>query len=173
MPEFKFKPGPTYRYRKMTFYAMNGFICVEDDRDGLAAKDQSVIINCKDWLIRAKAISDEANKLRLMRTDGRQKGMAQECDEKQRLVQDMICCHGDAKDQGDVMDPEVWKWIELHARKRPSFARDPYEYTPPLPGPLPLGKFTGRTATPDMDMVMAPVKPQRQMAPDRKLILPD
>lgn len=163
MAGFKFVAGPTYRYRKITFYAMNGVICVSDDKPGLSPNDQFVTVTCQDFLRRAFAISEGTKALGKIIAETPRKSLAQDRDEDQRLVADMITCVQDAKHQGDLNDPEVWAWIERH-KSKPMGPRDhSKDFGIGRPQPLPRGRNTGRHVTPDRQ-VARPAK--------SKLILP-
>lgn len=149
MPGFKFLAGPTYKYNSMTYYAMNGFICIEDDKPGLSPAAQFTVITCRDFLLRARALSGAARHMGKIMAEMPRRWIAQDRDLQQRVVMDMLSCLQDAKAQGDFNDPEVWAWVERHKGRRSSITVDTKQFSTPPPGPLPRGRFTGRTAKPD------------------------
>lgn len=84
----------TFHYKGMNFWAEGGLIHMEDKNNG-----EYSVVTRKDCLLRAKAINDTIQYY----------PHASERDEQHRLVQDLIECVRQAKDQGDPTDPEIFK----------------------------------------------------------------
>ena len=153
--------GKCYTYRDLKFYAKNGFVCLHDEEDGAF-----FVLTRKEFLLRAQALSDEAKRLRTMAADNPGRPwMAADRIELQNAIDDMVACCREAKEQGDRNDPQVAEWFAKHrphAKSRISMAAAA-NFATAKPGALPLGKDTGRHATPDFSVGLN--KP-------KKLILP-
>lgn len=165
MSRFAWKPGPTYRFRKITFYAMNGSICIADDKEGLSERERFLTLTRKDFLRRVEAFNGEARALgRLAAENPHIRGFAQERNEKLTLVENMLKCVADAKAQGDPNDPEVQAWFAKHNNPRRSRVGGGagVSFRSPALQPLPLGRDTGKYCSPDLVLPdSAPVvKPQ-------------
>jgi hypothetical protein len=184
-----FCPGVCYSYKDLKFYAMNGCICLHDEEDG-----SFIVLSCKEFLERAKALQADAMRLARQATDnpGRAKIFAEERNELQNVVADMVSCVQEAKDQGDHHDPTVMQWFLLHRPwqrgrvRRPTHAAD---FQTTNPGALPRGRYTGRTTKPGhtaaqyrqmagnrprhLDIGPAPTSTTVRSGPVKKLILPD
>jgi hypothetical protein len=84
--------------------------------------------------------------------------------ELQQAIENMVAVAKEAKEQGDRNDPVVDEWFRRHrpGRKSKISLASGANFTSALPGALPVGKDTGRHATPDFTVG----------APTKKLILP-
>lgn len=174
----KFQQGKTYTFRDLKFYAMNGMICLHDEKDG-----DFRVLTCREWAYRTEAIGDEIKRLAVMQAENPSKrDLGEMRREYQQAVDDMILCYADAKTQGDHTDPEVEAWFRRHrpwARgrtKSPSRHAD-FEANRPS-AKLPRGRFTGRTASSgqrldDLRRTTAGAQIVGRPQPRRKLILPD
>lgn len=152
--------GKCYTFRDLKFYARNGFVCLHDEEDGAF-----FVLTRKEFLERAKALSDEAKRLRQQAVDNPGRTwIAADRLELQAAIENMVACCVEAKEQGDRNDPEVAAWFARHrphTRSRVSMA-GAANFRTDTPGTLPLGKDTGRHAKPDFSLGTAP----------KKLILP-
>lgn len=145
-----FQEGPVRTYQDLKFYAMNGFVCLHDEKEG-----DFRVLTRKEWLDRADALSDEVKRLRQMATNttgaalgGSAKVFYEDACRLQKFVEDMIACAMEAGHQGDHTDPKVSAWFTKHrpwAGSRTRQSRDPNKFDSKKPGPLPLGNYTGRT----------------------------
>lgn len=153
--------GKCYTYRDLKFYAKNGFVCLHDEEDGAF-----FVLTRKEFLQRAKALADEAHRLRTMAAENPGRPwLASDRLELQNAIEDMIACTREAKEQGDRNDPKVAEWFAKHrpyARSRVSMA-SAANFSTTKPGALPVGKETGKQVTPDFSVGLN--KP-------KKLILP-
>jgi hypothetical protein len=152
--------GKCYTFRGLKFYARNGFVCLHDEDDG-----SFFVLTRKEFLLRAKAISDEAGRLRqqAISNPGRAWIVSDRL-ELQQAIENMVACCKEAKEQGDRDDPEVAAWFARHrphSRSRASMA-SAANFKTITPGALPLGQETGKHVTPDFTLGKTP----------KKLILP-
>lgn len=166
MNGFKWRPGPTYHWRAMTFYAMNGSICISDERPGLPPHEQFIVLSRTDFLERAIAFGGQAKALARLAAEHPGRGFGQERNETLTLVEDMLSCVRDAKEQGDPNDPKVREWVSRHSPRKRSRSGGGRNYALDLPGPLPRGRDTGKQATPTYEVAAAPAKAKS------KLIMP-
>lgn len=158
------KTGKCYTYRGLKFYAENGFISLHDEATG-----EYFVLTRKEFLLRAQALSEEAAKLRHLGAENPSKAgwFSEDRSDLIQAVENMIACTQEAKEQGDRTDPEVDAWFRRHrptARSRiavPSAAN----FVANTPGAMPLGKDTGKRASPDFTMDVPIGAP-------KKLILP-
>lgn len=146
--------GPVYYYRKMAFWAKNGFICVEDDREH--KKGEYTTISTGTFRERAMAIGKSLRKF-----EGRQlnAGDREHRDALKKMVDQMLLCCRDAQEQGALDDPAVSAFFLRHHTFRPvrvSMSGRGHGQSHPSfntevnrPGDLPQGRQTGRTAYPD------------------------
>lgn len=148
MGRFQWRPGRTYRWRKITFYAMNGCICISDDRPDLPANEQFITVRRKEFLERAVAFSDQARALGRLAAEHPGRGYADERNETLTLVENMLECAREAKAQGDPNDPAVRAWFSRHSSRRKGRGSGK-NFQTALPGPLPRGRDTGKQVTPD------------------------
>ncbi|NDD52736.1 hypothetical protein EBZ39_02450 [bacterium] len=153
--------GKCYSYRGLKFYAQNGFICLHDEQTG-----EFFVLTRKEFLQRAQAISDEAKRLRHIAAEnpGKAAWLSADRAELQQAIENMVAAAKEAKEQGDRDDPAVDAWFRRHrpGRKSKISLASGANFTSALPGALPVGKDTGRHATPDFTVG----------APTKKLILP-
>lgn len=153
--------GKCYSYRGLKFYAQNGFVCLHDEQTG-----EFFVLTRKEFLERARAIGEEARRLRHMAAENPAKAAWLSADraELQQAIENMVAVTKDAKEQGDRDDPVVDAWFTRHrpSRKSKISLSSGANFTSALPKTLPLGKDTGRYATPDFSVG----------APAKKLILP-
>jgi|688.fasta_scaffold68088_4 hypothetical protein len=157
------KTGKCYTFRGLKFYAQNGFVCLHDEQSG-----EFFVLTRKEFLQRAQALSEEARRLRTIAAENPAKAAWMSADRADliRAVEEMIACTGEAKEQGDRMDPTVDAWFmkhRPHRRSKISMA-SAADFTTSLPGNLPRGLDTGKHVSPDFT-IGAP-------ATKRKLILP-
>jgi hypothetical protein len=161
MPAGHGTTGKCYTYRKLKFYAENGFICLHDEDTG-----EFFVLTRREFLERAQAISEEAKRLRFMAAEHPSKAAWLSADraELQIAVENMIAVTKEAKEQGDRDDPEVDAWFMRHrpGRKSKISMAGGANFKAALPGALPTGKDTGKQVTPDFSIG----------APAKKLILP-
>lgn len=152
-----------HTYKGLKFYAKNGCICLHDEEDG-----SFFVLTVREFLQRAKALSEEVEKLRKLAAANPLKlRYAEERLELQRAIDNMLECCKEAKNQGDRHDPKVAAWFARHRPHARGRSRRGVRYASALPGPLPLGQDVGRYATPDFAVkpgIATPAKP--------KLILP-
>jgi len=153
--------GKCYTFRGLKFYAKNGFVCLHDEATG-----EFFVLTRKEFLQRDVALSDEAKRLRHMAAEHPSKEAWLTADrmELQKAIDNMLECTKEAKEQGDRDDPAVDAWFTRHrpGRKSKISVSNGANFKSALPGVLPLGKDTGRYATPDFTVG----------APPKKLILP-
>ena len=134
-----------YRFRDLRFYAKNGCVCLHDEENG-----DFFVLKVREFLMRAKALSDEVEKLRQLAAANPLKlRYAEERLELQQAIDNMVKCCKDAKAQGDRFDPKVAAWFARHRPHSRGRAKRGIRYESARPGPLPLGKDVGRYATPD------------------------
>jgi hypothetical protein len=152
--------GKCYTFRGLKFYAKNGYVCLHDEETG-----EFFVLNRKEFLQRAQALSDEAKRLRQQAVQNPGKGwILADRLELQQAIENMVACCHEAKEQGDRNDPEVAAWFARHRphkRGRVSMA-GAANFSTVLPGNLPLGQNTGKLVTPDFSLGQSP----------KKLILP-
>lgn len=157
------KIGKCHTFRGLKFYAQNGFICLHDEDSG-----EFYVLTRREFLQRAQALSDEAQRLRhIMAANPSKKWLVADRLELQQAVEDMLAVVYDAKEQGDRTDPAVDAWFmrhRPHRRGKISLASGA-NFSVNTPGPLPQGQNTGKHVTPDFTMKAG------QKAPS-KLILP-
>ncbi len=155
--------GKCYSYRGLKFYAQSGFICLHDEDTG-----EFYVLTRKEFLLRAQAIADEAKRLRHIAAENPSKAAWLTADrmELQQAIENMLACTNEAKEQGDRDDPVVDEWFRRHrpGRKSKISLASAANFKTALPGGLPLGRDTGRYATPDFTL--------GQNANPKKLILP-
>jgi len=152
--------GKCYTYRGLKFYAQNGFVCMHDEETG-----EFFVLTRKEFLQRAQALSEEAQRLRTMMADTpSHKWLVSDRLDLQIAIDDMVACTKEAKEQGDRDDPKVDAWFMRHrpGRKSKISLASSANFRSAMPGAMPLGKDTGRYATPDFSAG----------APPKKLILP-
>lgn len=162
MPDLQKVTGKCYTFRGLKFYAQNGFVCLHDEADG-----SFFVVTRKEFLQRAQALSDEARRLRTMaaRNPTQAPWLSADRQELQTTIENMLACATEAREQGDRDDPAVDEWFRRHrpGRKSKISLASGANFKSALPGPLPLGKDTGKYATPDFSFGAADKK---------KLILP-
>jgi hypothetical protein len=162
MPEYV-KTGKCYTFRGLKFYAQNGFVCLHDESTG-----EFYVLTRREFLLRAQALSDEAQRLRyIMAENPSKKWLSADRMDLQQAIENMLACVYEAKEQGDRTDPLVDAWFMKHRpnkRSKISLA-SAADFSLAVPGPLPLGKDTGKHVAPDFTMKTG------QSAP-KKLILP-
>jgi hypothetical protein len=153
--------GKCYTYRGLKFYAKNGFVCLHDEETG-----EFFVLTRKEFLQRAQAISDEAQRLRYMAAENPSKAVWLSADrvDLQQAIDNMIACTKEAKEQGDRDDPTVDEWFRRHrpGRKSKISLASAANFSSALPGVLPRGRDTGKIVTPDFTVGNTP----------KKLILP-
>ena len=119
LPKKPTKVGGRYEYLSLTFWAENGFIYIEDRDD-----ESFTTCNRRDWLDRARAFNQDAQRLGSMATEAgnawKKQTAAQERDAMLSLVECMLACAKQAKAQGDPMDPKVIEHIKKHEMTRRS-----------------------------------------------------
>jgi len=161
MPDLQTVTGKCFTYRGLKFYAQNGFVCLHDEETG-----EFYVLTRKEFLLRAQAIGEEAQRMRVMAADNPSAAVWLSADrmELQQAIDNMIACTREAKEQGDRDDPAVDAWFKRHrpGRKSKISMASGANFKSALPGALPLGRDTGRYATPDFAVG----------APPKKLILP-
>lgn len=164
MPDRKDVVGKCYTYRGLKFYAQNGFVCMHDEDTG-----EFFVLTRREFLERAKALSGEAQRMRVMSAENPQQASWLSSDrmDLQDGVEMMVACAQEAKEQGDRTDPEVDAWFMRHRPNRKSklSLASAANFTTPTPGALPLGRETGKHVTPDFS-----VSPGQ--SGKKKLILP-
>ena len=164
MPDLKTVSGKCYTFRGLKFYAQNGFVCLHDENTG-----EFYVLTRKEFLQRAQALSDEAAHLRRMASEYPSKAawLAADRAELIQVVEEMLACTQEAKEQGDRTDPAVDAWFANHRPNRRSRVslNSAANFKADLPGDLPLGRDTGKHVAPDFT-IGGP-----QSAP-KKLILP-
>jgi len=140
------RKGRCYRYKDLVYYAYNGLVAMEDERDG-----SWVVILPDDIDARADALEQ------ILRRTPQSRGVAYERDlyrETKNTINDMRQCAKEARDMGDPSDPLVQAFNRRHRPGPKSISlrggADPAGY-PELPT-LPRGRYTGRTASPDVSM---------------------
>lgn len=138
--------GKHYKFKTITFYAIEGLIAMHDDRPlaVLENKDYTVHLPA-DIVERAQSLADYGRNLQAspkpeVREDGRL---------FTRAANEMLAAVKEAKFMGDPSDPDVQEYWSKH-HKRPTISIGSSKRTgyPELP-PLPKGQLTGRTALPD------------------------
>jgi len=153
--------GKCYTYRGLKFYAKNGFVCLHDEETG-----EFFVLTRKEFLQRAQALSEEAQRLRYMAAENPSKAawLAADRMDLQQAIDDMIACTKEAKEQGDRDDPVVDEWFRRHrpGRKSKISLASAANFSSALPGALPRGRDTGKIVTPDFTVGNTP----------KKLILP-
>lgn len=154
-----FVPGSNFKHERMDlqFYAMNGHICLHDETTG-----EYITITRREWLQRAEALAEDIRQTRS--TDGRVSSERRFY--LQQLVEKMIACAVEAKEQGDMFDPQVAAWFQRHRpsrRSRITLASLRYETN--TPGGLPSGRITRETVRPDY--TVSPSKRSPLILPDR------
>jgi hypothetical protein len=153
--------GKCYTYRGLKFYAQNGFVCLHDEQTG-----EFFVLTRKEFLQRAQAISEEAQRLRHIAAANPSKAAWLSADraELQLAIENMVAVTKEAKEQGDRDDPAVDAWFRRHrpGKKSKISLASGANFTSALPGTLPVGKDTGRHVTPDFSVGASP----------KKLILP-
>lgn len=158
------KTGKCYTYRGLKFYAQNGFVCLHDEENG-----DFFVLTRREFLQRAQALSDEAQRLREMGAINPSKAAWLSEDRVQliRAIESMVECTKEAKEQGDRTDPEVDAWFLKHRPTKRSRIALPgnVNFSTAVPGPLPRGKDTGKRAPPDFTICEPASQP-------KKLILP-
>jgi hypothetical protein len=146
----KFQSGTCYTYQDLKYYAINGCICLHDEEDG-----SFIVLTCREFLERAKALSEEVKRLAVMMTENSRPFLAEERKKLQDQVDNMIFCIQEARHQGDHDDPQVAAWFRRHrpwARGRAKTNSREADFQTKLPGKLPRGKFTGRTCGPGVSV---------------------
>lgn len=91
------KIGRRYKFRAIEFWAEDGRVIMIDQRQNPPTRKE---VSRKDFLLLAKARSEERD-------------CCQYPDEKlelQNLIESMIQCCKEVKEQGDQMDRSTWKW---------------------------------------------------------------
>ena len=140
--------GKCYTYRGLKFYAQNGFICLHDEETG-----EFFVLTRREFLERAAALSEEAKRMRVMGAEnpGQAKWLSSDRMDLQDGVEMMIECAHEAKEQGDRTNPEVDAWFMRHRPNRKSRVSlaGSNNFSPPTPGDLPIGKYTGKQVLPD------------------------
>ena len=143
--------GKCYTYRGLKFYAQNGFVCLHDEDSG-----EFFVLTRREFLERAKALSDEAKKMReLSAANPAQAGwISSDRMDLQDGVEMMVAAAAEAKEQGDRTEPEVDAWFMRHRPNRKSrlSLASSVNFSTPTPGNLPLGKNTGKQVTPDFSV---------------------
>ena len=143
--------GKCYTYLGLKFYAQNGFVCLHDENSG-----EFFVLTRREFLERAKALSEEAKKLRALSADNpaQAKWMSADRMELQDGVEMMAAAAAEAREQGDRTDPEVDAWFMRHRPNRKSKLSmvNSANFTSPTPGNLPRGKNTGKQVTPDFSV---------------------
>lgn len=164
MLETQQKTGKCYTYRGLKFYAQNGFVCLHDESTG-----EFFVLTRREFLSRAQALSDEARRMREMGAMNPSKAawLSEDRMDLLQAIENMIACTREAKDQGDRTDPEVDAWFRKHRPFKRSRLVVPgnVNFASSAPGPLPLGKDTGKIAAPDFTIGGSDHQP-------KKLILP-
>ena len=164
MPDLKTVSGNCYTFRGLKFYAQNGFICLHDEETG-----EFFVLTRKEFLQRAQALSDEAQRLRHIAAEFPAKAVWLSADRTELIqaVEEMIACTYVAKEQGDRTDPAVDAWFVKHRPHKRSRLALPgnINFASSMPGDLPRGKDTGKHVTPDFT-IGGPTNPPK------KLILP-
>lgn len=137
-----FAPGKAYRYGNLSFYAMNGCICLIDEEDG-----DFQTLTRKEFLLRAQTLSEGAKRMGA----SSHRWHYQDRTETQSVVADMIECCQEAADQGDHFDPAVAAWFTRHRPGRKSLVSmsGKANFSSGRPSRLPRGRHTGRTAVAD------------------------
>lgn len=159
----KTKTGTCFTYRGLKFYAENGFVSLHDEATG-----EYFVLTRKEFLLRAQALSEEADKLRKLAAENPAQAAWYSEDRVDLIqaVENMIACTREAKEQGDRTDPEVDAWFRRHRpTKRSRIAIPGSNFTVNTPGPMPLGKDTGKRAPADFTM-------ESQQSAPKKLLLP-
>jgi len=109
-----FIAGKSFRFEELSFYAMNGAVCVVDERDG-----DFKVVTRREWLHRTKSIGEEAAALKSSpkRSDYERRATLL------RVYDDMLAAANEARDQGDHDDPIVSAWFRRHRPWARSSAR--------------------------------------------------
>lgn len=143
--------GKCYTYRGLKFYAQNGFVCLHDEDSG-----EFFVLTRREFLERAKALNDEAKKMRVMGASNpaQAKWISEDRMDLQDGVEMMLAAASEAKEQGDRTDPEVDAWFARHRPNRKSKLSmvNSANFSTPTPGNLPAGKNTGKQVTPDFSV---------------------
>lgn len=140
------RTGKHYKFKTLTFYAIEGLIAIHDDRPlaVFEGKDYTVHLPA-DIVERANSLADYGRNLQAspqpeVREDGRL---------FIRAANEMMQAVREAKHMGDPSDPAVQEyWAKHHKRPTISIGSGKNKGYPELP-PLPKGQLTGRTALPD------------------------
>jgi hypothetical protein len=136
------RTGKVHRHKQLTFFACEGLIVLYDERK---QEEDFKVIFPDDFLLRAKHIDRMAKPLKLAAT-------ASAREEHRVLKAGAIAMREavlEAKEMGDPSDPAVQAFWARHRRSSSVMCADPTGYRPPLPGALPRGRNTGRTAAID------------------------
>lgn len=155
--------GKCFTFKGLKFYAKNGCVCLHDEADG-----SFFVLTVREFLERARALSDEAKRLRELAAENpAQKWHTADRFELQRAIDNMVECCKEARNQGDRFDPKVAKWFAKHRPTRRSkiSLANAANFTLSQPGTLPVGKDTGKHVSPDFTFPAQGAKP-------KKLILP-
>jgi hypothetical protein len=171
------RTGPVRDYEKLKVFACEGLVCIVDERKGQTEGEYTVVLP-DELEHRVKALN------RPYRGQGRMdlpKWKRREYDIQKQGSQNCLEAIKEARAMGDPSQPEVQLFWARHRRNSTiritfSSGSDPAGY-PELPH-VPLGKFTGKTAAIDRELVPAinlqenhihvPPQPKR-----KKLILLD
>lgn len=90
-----------FRYRSQTFWPERGLVCVVDERSGEFKQ-----CSCRDWAYRTKQFQAD-----LFRNK-----YADERNEQQRMLEDMVRCYWLAKRQGDPFNPRSMREVSHDKR---------------------------------------------------------
>lgn len=151
------RTGPVRDYVDLKVFACEGLVVIIDERPGKTEGEYSVVTPT-ELEHRVKAINQP------YRGQGRMDLPAwkrQEYDKQKNGSQNCLECIKEARHMGDPSDPKVQLFWATHRRSstvRISFSAgaDPAGY-PQLPD-VSLGKFTGRTASIDHELVTPPIQ---------------
>lgn len=145
------RTGPVRHFVNLVVFACEGLICIIDERPG-ESEGEYVVVLPDELDNRVKQLAKPyRNQTRMDLPSWKRR----EHDAQQRGFQDCKECIKEAKAMGDPSDVQVQAFWARHRRSstvRISFSPgcDPAGY-PSLP-PLPLGKFTGKTASIDGEL---------------------
>jgi len=150
----KKKTGKVYRYNQLVLFAINGLICIIDERPGIK-EGEHTMLTCKDLEERVRAMNIAYRGQTRVDQPRRNQELY---DIRLRGSQDCMECIKEAKAQGDPNEPKVqayWRRHKSNFRTIVSFSKaaDPENY-PELP-PLDLGSITGRTSDVDANLMTA------------------
>lgn len=101
-----FTPGRSYRWKNLAFYAMNGVICLTDERDG-----SFQIKSLREWAHMVESHRVEREKCQSSENSAYVNDRRREL---QEFLEKAIGCYHEAKDQGDHNDPVVSAWFRRH-----------------------------------------------------------